>query len=152
MKFAISACLMGINCKYNGGNNFNQELFDYMQNHEYILICPETSGGMSVPRTPSECVNDKVINQSGEDVTHYFHLGAEVEINRIKTAKIEHVICQSRSPSCGKDVIYDGTFSKRLITGNGVFVQKCIENGIDVIDIQSFLMKTVKKNKKNDDN
>ncbi len=148
MKYAISACLMGVNCKYNGGNNFNAQLMEWMKDHDYILICPEVSGGMSTPRIPSERKQNQVVNQKGEDVTSYFEKGASIELEKIKEAQCDCVIVQSRSPSCGKSLIYDGSFTKKLIPGNGVFVQKCLDNGIKVVDIEEFLTKNGKNDKK----
>ena len=148
MKFAISACLMGVDCKYNGGNNYHQQLVEFMQDHEYILICPEVSGGMSTPRLPSEIKDGRVINQKNEDVTSFFEKGAQIEVNKILEAKCDYVICQSRSPSCGIHWIYDGTFSKTIVAGNGIFIRKCLENGIKVIDIEQFSNKNGKIIKK----
>lgn len=122
MKFAISACLMGKNTKYNGKNNLNEKLVSFLKDKDYILICPEVMGGLSTPRYPSERKKDKVINSNKEDVTNNFIKGADIAIKLIKDVDV--IIVKSNSPSCGKGMIYDGTFSGKLIEGNGVFVDK----------------------------
>lgn len=123
-KIAISACLTGKNCKYNGGNNYDESLMILIKNHHYIEVCPEVQGGMSTPRIPSEQKEDKVINRAGEDVTTYFELGAMRELEACKMNQVQAAILKSRSPSCGIGQVYDGTFSKTLIDKDGVFVQK----------------------------
>ena len=115
MKYAVSACLMGINCKYDGGNNEHIKLQEFLKDKEYILICPEVAGGMSVPRIPCEIKNGVVLNRHGEDMSEYFRLGAQKELQKLKKHKIDVVILQPRSPSCGIGQIYDGSFTKTLI-------------------------------------
>ena len=123
MKIMVSACLLGINCKYNGKNNYNQKVMDIISNHELIPVCPEVLGGLSTPRIPSEIVNGIVINKEGINVDYEFRKGAKLALKQALDQKVDCVIVQSRSPSCGKDKIYDGTFSKKLISGDGIFVQ-----------------------------
>lgn len=129
-KVAVSACLCGKNCKYNGGNNLNESLMVLLKNHECIEVCPEVQGGMSTPRIPSEQLNDKVINQNGEDVTAYFEKGASDALNDCLESQVDLAILKSRSPSCGINEVYDGTFSKKLILKDGVFVQKLRKTAI----------------------
>ena len=132
MKIAVSACLLGHNCKYSGGNNRSQKVLDYIEGHEVIPVCPEVSGGMSVPRVPVELKGNKAINRDGEDVTGFFRSGVEKEMKKMQD--IDLAILQPRSPSCGCKQIYDGTFSKTLIEGKGMFAQALAAAGIPMMD------------------
>lgn len=139
MRYAISSCLMGINCKYSGGNNLCEALVAYMKGHDVLLVCPEVLGGLQTPRASAEIVQGAVMNTNQEDVTQQFITGANIALQQILDFQPDFVITQSRSPSCGKGYIYDGTFSKKLIPGNGKFVQILETNHIPVLDIQEFL-------------
>ncbi len=132
MKIAVSACLLGHNCKYSGGNNRSQKVLDYIEGHEVIPICPEAAGGMPVPRVPVELKDNKAINRDGEDVTVFFRRGVEQEMKKMQ--HIDLAILQPRSPSCGCKQIYDGTFTKTLIEGKGMFAQALAEAGIPMMD------------------
>ena len=123
MKIAVSACLLGENCKYNGGNNYSEKLAEFLKGHEVLAICPEVLGGLPTPRKSSEIVDGVVRHADGTSVDEEYHKGAEVAYGMIRNMGAELVILQSRSPSCGVGMIYDGTFSKTLIPGDGVFVQ-----------------------------
>ena len=136
MAIIVSACLLGENCKYNGGNNFNEKLVSYLEGKEVIPVCPEVEGGLPTPRVPSEIVNGVVTNKEGINVDAEFRTGVEVILKRIQGKDIEYAILQSRSPSCGSKEIYDGTFSKTLIKGQGVFAKALTEAGIKIIDIE----------------
>ncbi|MFQ9922184.1 MAG: DUF523 domain-containing protein [Beduini sp.] len=128
----VSQCLLGDNCKYNGGNNYSQKVIDYLKNKEYIAVCPEQLGGLPTPRTPCECCGKRIINKDGEDKTQAFIDGAERCLKLIEDKEIECAILQPRSPSCGKGKIYDGSFTGTLTVGNGVFAQMLLERGIIV--------------------
>lgn len=132
MKIAVSACLLGHNCKYNGSNNRSQKVLDYIKGHEVIPVCPEAAGGLPVPRIPVELKDGRAINQNGEDVSEFFRKGTEEELKKIRD--IDLVILQPRSPSCGCKQIYDGTFTKTLIDGKGMFAQALAEAGIPMMD------------------
>ena len=132
MKIAVSACLLGHNCKYNGGNNRSQKVLDYIEGHEVIPVCPEVAGGMSTPRVPVERKGDKAINRDGEDVTEFFRRGVKKTMEKVQD--IDLAILQSRSPSCGCKQIYDGSFTKTLIDGKGMFAQALTEAGIPLMD------------------
>lgn len=132
-KYIVSACLVGKNTKYNGGNNLNNKIIEFLKDKEYILVCPEVSGGLTTPRSPSEIVKDKVINKEGKDVTYEFNLGSNKEIERVKEFGATKAILKSKSPSCGKDYIYDGTFSGNTISGDGVFVKELKRLGIEIL-------------------
>ena len=116
-KIIVSACLLGKNCKYNGGNNYNEAIVEFLKDKEVIAVCPEVMGGLPTPRKPSEIVHGVVTNTEGVSVDNEFRQGAKVAMDLIKDEEIECAILQSRSPSCGIKQIYDGTFSKRLIEG-----------------------------------
>lgn len=132
-KYIVSACLVGMNTKYNGGNNKNEKIIEFLKDKEYITICPEVSGGLTTPRSPSEIVNNKVINKEGKDVTKEFNLGTKKEIERVKEFNATIAILKSKSPSCGLNYIYDGSFTSTLIEGDGVFVKELKKLGIKIL-------------------
>lgn len=136
MKIAVSACLLGENCKYNGGNNYNEKLAEFLKGHEVVGVCPEVLGGLPTPRLSSEIVDGVVRHKDRTSVDEEFRKGAEASLKIVKDFGAELVILQSRSPSCGVGTIYDGTFSKTLISGDGIFVQLLKENGIRVMDVK----------------
>lgn len=135
MKIAVSACLLGENCKYNGGNNYNEKVAAFVAGHEVVGVCPEVLGGLSIPRKPSEIVDGVVRHQDGTSVDAEFRKGAELALKIVMEQEVELVILQSRSPSCGSNTIYDGSFSKTLIAGDGVFVKLLKKHGIQVVDV-----------------
>lgn len=132
-KILVSACLLGINCKYSGGNNQNEKVLEYIKDKEVIPVCPEIMGGLSTPRPPSEILNDKVMNNLNQDVTQQYKKGAEETLKLAKIFNVKKALLKAKSPSCGKGYIYDGTFSSTLIEGNGITTKLLIENGIEVI-------------------
>lgn len=136
MKILVSACLLGENCKYSGGNNDSEKVHTFLKGHEIIPVCPEVLGGLSVPRFPAEIVNGVVTNDHGISVDDEFRKGAEIALQIALTQGAELAILQSRSPSCGVKEIYDGTFSRRKIPGMGVFAALLKENGIPLIDLE----------------
>ena len=141
-KILISACLVGDNVKYNGGNNLSPKIDTLLEKYELIPFCPEVEGGLSIPRSPAERVGDMVINQDNEDVTAAYMKGAELAFNICLFLKIKKVILKEKSPSCGSKIIYDGTFSHKEIKGTGVTAEYLKEKGIEVYseeDIDSLL-------------
>ena len=135
MIIAVSACLLGYNCKYNGGNNNSEKVAEFVRGHEVIPVCPEVMGGLPTPREPSEIVNGIVKHKDGSLVDSEFRKGAESALKKVKEAGAELVILQSRSPSCGVSSIYDGTFSGTIIPGQGIFAKLLIDNNIKVMDV-----------------
>ena len=135
MKIVVSACLLGENCKYNGGNNYSEKLAAFLKGHDVIGVCPEVLGGLPTPRESSEIVEGVVRHKDGVSVDAEFRKGAEKALEIVKENRADLVVLQSRSPSCGVDTIYDGTFSKKLTSGDGIFVQLLKKNGIHVIDV-----------------
>ena len=137
--YVISRCLLGCNCKYNGGNNEAPEVISFCRNHSYVSVCPETAGGLPSPRPPAEKTGDRIIDKEGTDMTEAFVRGAEISLSECLSAaeaegkKIEGAILKANSPSCGAGKIYDGTFSGTLTDGYGVFASKLAQLGIEVI-------------------
>ena len=133
----VSACLVGINCKYSGGNNYNQKIFDLVKEGKAIPICPEQLGGLNTPRKPVELkvINGKryAIDNEGKDFTENFERGALEVLNLAKNLNINKAILQPRSPSCGVDKIYSGNFDNKLVDGNGILAELLKQNGIDVL-------------------
>lgn len=136
MKILVSACLLGKNCKYNGGNNLNQGVLDFIEGHEVIGVCPEQLGGLSTPRLPAEIVDGVVTNKEGVSVDAEFRKGAQSALADALENKVDLAILQSRSPSCGIKEIYDGSFSGKKIKGQGVFARLLTAHGIKVLDAE----------------
>ena len=145
MKIAVSACLLGENCKYNGGNNYSEKVSEFIKGHEVIPVCPEVLGGLPTPRESSEIVNGVVRHKDGTSVDEEFRRGAELALKLVLDNGVDLVILQSRSPSCGVKNVYDGSFSGTLITGQGVFARLLTEKIIKVIDVSELLDKTPEK-------
>ena len=135
-KAMVSACLLGENCKYNGGNNKNEKLIKYLEDFDVISICPEQMGGLPTPRIPSEICNGIVCTKDGRNVDENFRLGASKCLDIAMKEKPDVIILQSRSPSCGVKQIYDGSFSGRLIDGSGITAALLKENGFHIIDVE----------------
>lgn len=147
-KILVSSCLLGENCKYNGGNNLNQSLVNFLKNFEIISVCPESLGGLTTPREPSEIMGNLIINKIGTDVTKNFELGANLTMKIAQMNNCEIAILKKNSPSCGFGAIYDGTFSANLIKGNGMTADLLFKNGIAILneDNYSEIDKIIKKN------
>lgn len=138
MRIMVSACLLGKNCKYNGKNNFNAELVEFLMHHSVVPICPEVQGGLSIPRMPSERYFEKVITKDGQDVTKQFQLGATIALQLAKQNNCEVAILKKNSPSCGFGEIYDGTFCSILKQGNGVAAELLYQNGIVILNEENY--------------
>jgi len=144
----ISACLAGINCRYDGNNNFLEEAERLLCRGEAIPVCPEQFGGFSTPRPPAEIKESngdqvlkgeaRVINSIGEDVTGGFLLGAKETLKLARMVKAEGIILKENSPSCGVNNIYDGTFSNNLVAGEGVTAALLRQKGFWVISDRSW--------------
>lgn len=136
-RILVSACLLGVNCRYDGKNGKNDRLLELLKEYELIPVCPEQLGGMETPREPSECLPDgervRVMNKKGEDVTDFFLRGAEETLKIAKLYGCRHAILKERSPSCGSGVIYDGSFSGTKTEGYGVTARLLKEHGIKVM-------------------
>ena len=134
MNVLVSACLLGLKCRYDGNDNKSDELIKVISiGYNLIPVCPEQLGGLSTPRKPAEIIEGRVINIDNEDVTKNFFNGANEVLKLVKLYKTELAVLKERSPSCGFGKIYDGTFSKMVINGNGVCADLLYNNGVKII-------------------
>lgn len=142
--YLISACLCGVNCKYNGSNNYNEICDKLFTSGKAILVCPEQLGGLPTPRIPSEIIgessnilnnnnNGSVIDKNGNDVTLQFVKGAKETLQIAKKLNIKKAILKDGSPSCGVNYIYNGNFNGSKIKGMGLTAQLLKESSIDII-------------------
>lgn len=144
----VSACLMGINCKYNGENNRCPSLCTYLASHNHFLVCPETMGGLPIPRLPAEIQGGdgydvldgraRVITSQGDDVTESFISGAHACRELARLNQVSLAILKSHSPSCGCGAIYDGSFSRRRLAGDGVTAALLLRNGVKLVTEKDF--------------
>lgn len=142
MNIIVSACLLGVNCRYDGCNNEVEKIKLLRNKYNLIPVCPEQLGGLATPRAPSEIVREadkspeKVVKRvksiNGLDVTECFKKGAEEAMKITKYFRCPIAILKANSPSCGYEKVYDGTFTKKLTEGNGVFVEELVKNGIEI--------------------
>ena len=138
----VSACLLGENTKYNGKNNYIPLIEKINERYNIITICPEVMGGLSIPRDPSEIINDKIINKKMKDVTEEYNRGAQLALNLALRYNCKKALLKEKSPSCGVKYIYDGTFTKNLINGMGITTRLLSSNNIVVYsenEIESLL-------------
>ncbi len=134
MKLLVSACLLGCNCKYNGGNNFCQKVADFARDKEVISVCPEVLAGLGTPREPIEIRDNEVVRRDGTSVDSAVR-GAVAQILReLEGQEIDLAVLKARSPTCGVYQVYDGTFSGVLRNGAGVLTQALVDRGIPVTD------------------
>lgn len=131
-RLLISACLLGVNCKYNGLNNKAQNIELLKLKYDLYPVCPEVDGGLSIPRVPCEIIKDKVINKNGEDKTLNYQKGANHALEICKSNNITKALLKEKSPSCGSHLIYDGNFNGTTIKGQGITAQLLTKNGIEV--------------------
>ncbi|MFH1728108.1 MAG: DUF523 domain-containing protein [Pseudomonadota bacterium] len=129
----VSACLAGVNCRYDGVNNYSEKVIRLVKDGKVILVCPEQLGGLSTPRKPSEIKNGKVVNQDGICVNSQFEKGALETLKIALMYGCDKAIMQERSPSCGVKKIYNGNFNLTLIAGQGITTKLLLKNKIKVI-------------------
>ena len=129
----ISACLLGVACRYDGSGQILPALDALMARYELIPVCPEQLGGLPTPRPPAEIQGDRVINREGIDVTAQYKKGAEEAARLYQLLRCDCAVLKARSPSCGCGEIYDGSFSGALISGNGITAQALNRLGIRVL-------------------
>ena len=134
MKILVSACLLGENCKYNGGNNFCPRVTEFTEGREVIPVCPEMAAGFGCPRTPIEIVDGVLYDRDGNNVDAPMRRAIAELLERIRGEEIGCAVLKSRSPTCGVRQVYDGTFSGRLVDGMGLFAQALREAGYTLID------------------
>ena len=133
-KVLVSGCLLGENCKYNGGNNYNPRVVEFLNGKEVISICPEIMAGMGCPRNPIEIVDGVLTDCHGKNVDSLIRKSVVEIMESIRDEEIHCAILQSRSPTCGVNQVYDGTFSGKLIPGSGIFAKSLMDAGYLVID------------------
>ena len=136
MKILVSACLLGENCKYNGGNNYCARVAEYVKDKEVITVCPEVMAGMGIPRTPIEIADGVLMDRNGNNVDAALRSAVVQAMEMVRKEEIECAILQSRSPTCGVNEVYDGSFSGKLIPGSGVFAHALRGSGDRVIDAE----------------
>ncbi len=127
-----SACLLGIECRYDGKSSFNEKIIKLAKREILIPVCPEQLGGLPTPREPVELRNGRAITKSGKDVTDYLERGAKQVLKLVELFGIKEAIMKQGSPSCGCGKIYDGSFSGRLIEGDGITTALLKRNGVKV--------------------
>lgn len=133
-KILVSACLVGRPCRYDGKSKPVPELVKLYEEGKAVLVCPECDGGLSTPRVPAERQGERVINKNGEDTTEFYNKGAQHALDLCREYGIKKAVLKSKSPSCGTDKIYDGSFTGTLTEGAGFTTELLRENGITVID------------------
>lgn len=131
-KLLVSACLLGTSCRYDGKSKADARVQALVGKYEIISVCPEQLGGLPTPRVPSERRGERVVTAGGRDVTEAYRRGAEAALALCRQNGCEAAVLKEKSPSCGCGQIYDGTFSRRLIAGDGVTVELFKAHGIVV--------------------
>ena len=129
----VSACLLGIGCRYDGKHKANEDVLRLREKYNLIPVCPEVFGGLPTPRIPSERIGDKVMMKDGTDVTENYQRGAEEALRLTRLFNIKTAILKQRSPSCGKDEIYDGSFTSTLTSRDGVTAELLKKEGVRVL-------------------
>lgn len=132
MNILVSACLLGVCCRYNGTGEENERVMRLQEKHCLIPVCPEVYGGLSTPRPPAERVGERVMVKDGTDVTKQYQKGAQEALRLAEYFGCTAAVLKARSPSCGKGRIHDGTFSDGMTDGDGVTVQLLEAHGICV--------------------
>ena len=136
MKVVVSACLLGENCKYNGGNNYSEKVAQFVSGREVIPVCPERLAGLGIPRTPIEIRDGRVISRDGKDVTAVLNEAVGQILAQLSAEDVECVVLKSRSPTCGVKQVYDGTFTGTLVDGMGVLAKALTDAGYKILDAE----------------
>lgn len=132
MRILVSACLLGISCRYDGKSKPHPAVLALQGQHQLIPVCGEIFGGLPTPRTPAERVGDRVLAEDGRDVTQEYHRGAEEVLALARRLNCKVALLKERSPSCGTGEIYDGSFTRTLTAGDGVTAELLRASGIAV--------------------
>lgn len=128
----VSACLLGVSCRYDGKSKPNENVIALKDRYNIIPVCPEIMGGLPTPRTASEIQGSQVVMGNGTNVTKEYRKGAEEVLRLCRLFGCKRAVLKEKSPSCGCGKVYDGTFSGKLIDGNGITAKFLMENGIEV--------------------
>lgn len=138
-EYIVSSCLCGVKSRYDGKVFISEKVKELVDSGKALMVCPEIMGGLEVPRLPCEIIDNKIINSEGEDKTRNFKEGADKVLSLAKKYNIKKAILKEKSPSCGSNYIYDGTFNKNLIEGEGITAKLLRQNGIIVISSEEFI-------------
>lgn len=133
MNILVSSCLLGNPCRYDGKSKGNEDVIALSKKYKIIPVCPEVMGGLKIPRNPCERINDKIISSTGKDCTENYHSGAQKALKLAKRFNCKYAVLKEKSPSCSANGIYDGSFSKKLIDGEGVTAALLKKEGIIVL-------------------
>ena len=134
----ISACLLGVRCRYDGGSKPQEPILRLMEKYTLIPVCPEQLGGLPTPRLPSERIGAQVVMKDGTDVTAAYRRGAEEALRLARLFGCRRAVLKEHSPSCGSGTIYDGTFRHRRISGDGLTAALLKANGVQVYNEDTF--------------
>ncbi|MBR3017663.1 MAG: DUF523 domain-containing protein [Clostridia bacterium] len=132
MRILVSACLLGVCCRYDGNSKPCQAVMDLGNENELVPVCPEQLGGLPTPRVPAEIQGERVVSREGRDVTKEYRKGAEEAARLCRLLRCDCAILKARSPSCGCGQVYDGSFSGALVPGDGVTARKLKALGVPV--------------------
>ena len=133
MRVAISACLLGAPVRYDGGSKPIDEVIELARKVDVVRVCPETASGLPVPRPPAEQLGGRVLLADGRDVTEDFSRGAQKCLDVVRRSPVSLAVLKAKSPSCGVGLVYDGTYSGRLVPGQGVFAERLEKEGVCVV-------------------
>ena len=133
MRVAISACLLGAPVRYDGGSKPIDEVIELAEKVDVVRVCPETASGLPVPRPPAEQLDGRVLLADGRDVTEDFSRGAQKCLDVVRRSPVSLAVLKAKSPSCGVGLVYDGTYSGRLVPGQGVFAERLEKEGVCVV-------------------
>ncbi len=131
-KILISSCLLGLPARYNGERQAHPMIEALEEKYELIAVCPETLGGLEIPRPPAELIRRRVVDREGRDVTYEYETGAQRVLDIAKGLSIRTALLKERSPSCGHSWIHDGTFTGGMVEGDGICARLLMENGIRI--------------------
>ena len=142
MRILVSACLLGVYCRYDGKAKLNEKVAALKEKHQLVPFCPEIYGGLSTPRDPAEICGDRVVTCNGADVTGQYEKGAQEAVRLARMLECDMCILQDRSPSCGVDGVHNGRFDGGMVEGDGRAAKALKEAGFNVIrasDVEKFL-------------
>ena len=132
MRLLVSACLLGVMCRYDGQSRPDEKVVGLLKNHVLVPVCPEQLGGLSTPRCPCEIQGDRVMSRDGDDQTAEYEKGAQEALRLCRLFSCEAAVLKAKSPSCGLGCVYDGTFSGTLRPGDGVTAGLLKNSGVPV--------------------
>jgi len=133
MKILVSACLLGVSCRYDGAEKLNECVAELAKKHELVPFCPEIYGGLATPREPAEIVGGRVMTKSGKDVTTEYEKGAQMALKMAQMLGCECAVLQDRSPSCGIGTIHNGLYDGGLIEGDGRTAELLRKHGLRLV-------------------